>query len=342
MWITVKTLQQHTFKVEVDPEEVVLELKKKIELTKGAEYPVTAQKLIYAGKILEDGQKLSFYHIEEKNFVVVMVSMPKQMAQTPALPVVEPSATEVKDSVTSVKDVQPSAAASAQPEAEATATIVEAESNLVTGESYEKTVQEMTEMGFPREEVLRAMRASYNNPDRAVEYLLSGSIPDDLPEGNSAQQPRNLEQQEQGSVTAQSAGSTEDPLAFLRSQPQFLQMRQLIQSNPSLLPNILAQIRQSNPRLLQIITENQDRFVQMLNEPLESGASPGTTGNQSSMEPGYIQVTPEEKQAVERLKALGFPEGLCIQAYFACEKNEDLAANFLLSQEYDDDFGQQR
>ena len=30
---------------------------------------------IFAGKILEDSQKLSFYHIEEKNFVVVMVSM---------------------------------------------------------------------------------------------------------------------------------------------------------------------------------------------------------------------------------------------------------------------------
>ncbi|RXM92530.1 UV excision repair protein RAD23-like B [Acipenser ruthenus] len=118
-----------------------------------------------------------------------------------------------------------------------------------------------------------------------------------------------------------------NPLEFLRNQPQFQQMRQIIQQNPSLLPALLQQIGRENPQLLQQISSHQEQFIQMLNEPAQEAAGQGGGLAEAGGGPmNYIQ-----------LKALGFPEGLVIQAYFACEKNENLAANFLLQQNFDDD-----
>merc|ERR1719361_577384 len=46
---------------------------------------------------------------------------------------------------------------------------------------------------------------------------------------------------------------------------------------------------------------------------------------------GVIQVTQEEKSAIDRLKAMGFPEHAAAEAYMVCDKNEELAANYLFN-----------
>ncbi|KAM7165761.1 UV excision repair protein RAD23 homolog B isoform 1-T1 [Macrochelys suwanniensis] len=414
MQITLKTLQQQTFRIDIEPEETVKALKEKIESEKGKDaFPVAGQKLIYAGKILNDDTALKEYKIDEKNFVVVMVTKPKAAATptpspattqqsnattttvsstttaaaTPApaplpVPAPAPAPTPTPPTpavvacepvpVSATKEEKPAekpveAAAAISPTSTDSTSVDTSRSNLfedatsalVTGQSYENMVTEIMSMGYEREQVIAALRASFNNPDRAVEYLLMG-IPGDRETQAAADPPQAASTgASQSSAVAAAAATTTTttsssgghPLEFLRNQPQFQQMRQIIQQNPNLLPALLQQIGRENPQLLQFshapqqISQHQEHFIQMLNEPVqESGGQGGGGGGGSggvaeagSGQMNYIQVTPQEKEAIERLKALGFPEGLVIQAYFACEKNENLAANFLLQQNFDED-----
>jgi len=48
-------------------------------------------------------------------------------------------------------------------------------------------------------------------------------------------------------------------------------------------------------------------------------------------------VTREELEAITRLTQLGFSQARAAQAYFACDKNEEFAANFLFEQAAEDD-----
>ncbi|KAM7093780.1 UV excision repair protein RAD23 homolog B isoform 1-T1 [Molossus nigricans] len=408
MQVTLKTLQQQTFKIDIDPEETVKALKEKIESEKGKDaFPVAGQKLIYAGKILNDDTALKEYKIDEKNFVVVMVTKPKPVT-TPAPTTTQPSNPATTTTVSSSTapavaqvptptpalaptptpaSVTPASTTASSEPAPASATKQEnpaekpaetpvatsptstdstsgdssrsnlfedATSALVTGQSYENMVTEIMSMGYEREQVIAALRASFNNPDRAVEYLLMGIPGDresqavvDPPPAASTGPPQSSVAAAAATTTATTTTTSSGghPLEFLRNQPQFQQMRQIIQQNPSLLPALLQQIGRENPQLLQQISQHQEHFIQMLNEPVQEAGGQGGGGGGGSggiAEAGsghmnYIQVTPQEKEAIERLKALGFPEGLVIQAYFACEKNENLAANFLLQQNFDED-----
>lgn len=398
--LTLKNLQQQTFTVEIELSATVRALKEKVEKEKGTDYPAVGQKLIYAGKILQDDTTLDSYNIDDKKFLVIMVTKPKAAVPPPgpADPTVieEPDVASTQESTeTSPSTSTPTTEASSEaaststtattasststtttttstttttttPPTEASTTpaaapasqttsggsVGSAESLLVMGEEFNRMVENIMEMGYERSQVERALRASFNNPYTAVQYLVDGIPPNlDEPASNPAAGGEGEEQ-----VAAEGdPDPDEDPLNFLRSQPQFEQMRQMIRSNPSLLDAFIQQIGQTNPQLLHVIQENQEAFVRMLNEGGSSGgASTGGSGNQGSgggssggggsggvsgrAVPGQnaILVSPQDRDAIERLKALGnFPEDVVIQAYFACEKNENLAAEFLFSQTWD-------
>lgn len=257
------------------------------------------------------------------------------------------SAAAAKKAAVPAGEPAKAAAAAAQPAA-ASATD---ESTLVTGAAYQEAVQRITEMGFSKESAVKALRASFNNPDRAVEYLTLG-----FPEGVGA----SGADEEAGAAMEAGGESDEDEadhehdehehdheqgegeaggsaLEFLRQDPQFQQLRAVIQQNPQLLGPIIEQLGQSSPEIFQLIQQHEDEFIALMNEGPDGEPLLGL--DELAGQPGsrVIELTEDESAAVERLQALGFDKARAVEAYFACDKNEELAANFLFEGFGDDE-----
>lgn len=91
----------------------------------------------------------------------------------------------------------------------------------------------------------------------------------------------------------QGAGNNAN-LEFLRDNPQFQQLRQVVQQQPQMLEPILQQVAAGNPQLAQIITQNPEQFMQLLAEDGDGDVA---------LPPGaqQISVTEEEREAIERV-----------------------------------------
>ena len=222
--------------------------------------------------------------MDEKKFIVVMVAKKAPEASPASAPAPAPApaaapapapaaaaessesppAEESKDQPKEEEKMEESGEASP---ATASSTV---ETGMVLGEDYNRMVQQLQDMGYEKSQVEAALRASFNNPDRAVEYLLTG-IP-------SSAQPPPAQPAAPSSTAAPSASSPavaaspgDNPLAFLREHEMFQQIRSVIvqynssqlisparsviQQNPNMLTTMLQQIGSSNPQLLQLISQ---------------------------------------------------------------------------------------
>ena len=383
MKLTFKDLKQQKFTIDAEPSETIGAVKEKISKEKG--WDAATQKLIYSGKILQDDNTIESYKIEEKGFIVCMTSKPKpakpapaaepstpaqKPASTPAPPPVAPSSGESGAPAAAPATPSPAPAAGGGGGAAGVTSpggtaSFDDPSALALGNQRNEAIQTMESMGFPRDQIDRAMRAAFYNPDRAVEYLLNG-IPESVQQEQGAAQQQQQQAQRPASQgqgqqtgggntgaqtggqmeTAQGGGGGDEPvnlfeaaaqrggggagarsggatgaaagtggqgggaggaaanLDFLRNNPQFQQLRQVVQQQPQMLEPILQQVAAGNPQLAQIITQNPEQFMQLLAED---------TDEDVQLPPGaqQISVTEEEREAIERVstqhsRTLGF------------------------------------
>ncbi|KAJ7262253.1 hypothetical protein B0H12DRAFT_1104998 [Mycena haematopus] len=384
MKLTVKTTQQQVFQIDAELEDTVGILKAKILDAKG--HPIAIQKIIYSGKVLPDDKTVASCGIKEKDFLVLMVSKVSQAHPHPAPRSIHSIHKHPRPCPRRPRPQPPAAAAAAAPPPVAEAPPAAAaappapfgdSSSFLSGDALQATVNNMVEMGFPRDQVMRAMRASFNNPDRAVEYLMTG-IPSHLePEASGARAPpaagaappstaapapaapapaaapaaaptgpQNLfqlaqqqqQQQQQGGAGAGAALGGELNLAALQNNPQIQQLRDLMMQNPALIQPLIQQLGAQNPALMQMIQQNPGAVAELFGAPGGEGGPDFEDGEDGPLPPGahVVSVTEEERAAIQRLEALGFPRQAVLEAYFACDKNEELAANYLFESAFDD------
>lgn len=149
--LTIKTVAEDSFPVDIDDEETaedlaVLAISLRPEL--GEE---DLPKLIHKGKVLKPEQTLKEAGIQSGDFAVAIAkTAPKtsNATQAPAAPAPSPAP-------------QYPAVPAAAPGGDA-------------GSPPEELVIQLCGMGFERPKVIQALEAAFNNPDRAVEYLFSG------------------------------------------------------------------------------------------------------------------------------------------------------------------------
>ena len=128
------------------------------------------------------------------------------------------------------------------------------------------------------------------------------------------------------------------PTDRMLAEPQLVQLIAMARQNPSLVGPLLEELSRSAPQLLQLVQANQTDFMALLNgdQALPTAAAPPAVPPAGAAAGGpppgggvQIQVTAEERAAIERLEALGFERDAVLQAFMACDKDENLAANLL-------------
>ena len=297
MKLLLKNLRQQEFKIEIESDQKTVK-DLKLEIEKVHNFDSSCIKLLHSGVVLEDAKTLEEYKIKEGNVIIMMLLKPKKVEAKP-----EPNQKE------ELQQQEPPKNEENKPQPQ-----------------YTEQINALVDMGYEKEKVERAIKAANGSIDLAVEYLNDEQIP-------------NQNEPNTGNANSNIPSSSNSNLPEeLKKNASIIKC--LCMNNPEKLPSILTNLKEHSPQLFELIKQHEEDFKNLLVSPLSEEDIRNFQSIQQELRrpPGQtIRLTKEESDAVKRLQELGFSQADAVQAYFACDKNEEMAANFLFEQKMRDE-----
>ena len=297
MHLLLKNLKQQEYQIEIESDQKTVK-DLKLEIEKVHNFDSSCIKLLHSGVVLEDAKTLEEYKIKEGNVIIMMLLKPKKVEAKP-----EPNQKE------ELQQQEPPKNEENKPQPQ-----------------YTEQINALVDMGYEKEKVERAIKAANGSIDLAVEYLHDEQIP-------------NQNEPNTGNANSNIPSSSNSNLPEeLKKNASIIKC--LCMNNPEKLPSILTNLKEHSPQLFELIKQHEEDFKNLLVSPLSEEDIRNFQSIQQELRrpPGQtIRLTKEESDAVKRLQELGFSQADAVQAYFACDKNEEMAANFLFEQKMRDE-----
>jgi UV excision repair protein RAD23 len=371
MKITIKSLKQLTYDVEISEKSTVSELKKLVEEKHG--FDSSNIKLLYTGIILEDKKTLSEYNMKEPNsYIVTMLNVkvkPKNLVKEEEKVEEKPIKEEVNP--VNVAETQKVNKEENQEKSSANKQPVIRQNVEKVFEEYNAQIKQLVDMGFSEEMAKNALNAAKGDIPTAIDFLYSG-----IPSANKVHPvlseflDENEEEEGEGQVELNQDAINNIDLNDANALKNISSVvKVIINEDPDQLQNLLEDIEEINPEIIEYIKQNENEFKNLISQPITSqdllvfdqlmgGKDEEAYDEEEIVGEGIhnilanannfnnlntanltsnVTFTPNERESIERIKALGFSELDVMQAFIACDKNEELTANFLLENKYKDD-----
>lgn len=354
MKIKIKNLKSAENEINIQDTNIfVKDLKKQIEFEQ--KIPFSAIKLIYNGAILDDNKTLDSYSIKENSVIIYMISKVIKKNESSILN----QETNLLNNNVSTSFIENNNSIS---------------NNNNNNQNYTEQMNQLLEMGFDQSKCLSALNAAKGSTQIAIEYLYNG-IPNNLSldnlENDSIDNEINFNDNNNNNEESENENENENMNLnfdnFNLSDPNALSkiascIKVLISHDSSLLQDVLMEIEDSNPEILDFIKQRESDFKELMTHELNEedfkvAEELGITTNIHNHDVDYDnedmnynpnmdihnnnnnnpinEITKDfnekDRESIKNLVSLGFEELEAIQAYIAFGKNEETAANFLFN-----------